>query len=142
MQKIRKMVKLRSEKISKRSISNLIKNFKEEYGNESRFISSVVEIVESNPQDYMKIFRRFSYRRLKILSYDRIFFLYHGFVDGKPVGIIVKDGGEFLAEIGELANANLLVKNSAKNIVEWYNKETKNSTNFDEKIWIQFGANH
>lgn len=63
------MISLRSENISKRSISNLVKHFKEKYGNKSKFIISVIEIVESNPEDYMKIFRENNYKRFKILSY-------------------------------------------------------------------------
>lgn len=82
-----------SEKISKRSISNLLKHFKEEYELKSVFIKSIVDIVkfEPDPFEYMKIFRQKNYVRIRFLIRNKMFYLYHGFYDGKSIGVIISD---------------------------------------------------
>lgn len=45
--------------------------------------------------------------------------------------------GNFLGEVGELASDDLLPKEKYKNIVNWYNEKTKNSTIFDDDIWFK-----
>ena len=117
-----------------RFITNLLKHFKKDYVEKSNFIRSIIDTVEAKPENYMKIFRNKDFVRLKTISYNKTFYLYHGFPGDNSIGVIIQDGN-FLGEIEELANGDLLPEKIANDVIRWYNLKTHNTTDFNCDIW-------